>query len=84
MPADTTLNGSAPTETTLRRGVIAAAIGSVTIACPRIMVVAAWLFVLTSWPCFFLMWTWPTLTACKIAVAWLQLLKAGYSGVRHA
>ena len=48
---------------------------------PRIMVVMAWLFFLTSWPCFFLMSAWPTLTACIIAVAWLQLLKAGYSGV---
>ena len=54
------------------------------IARPRIMVVTAWLFVLTSWPCFFLMAAWPTLTACIIAVAWLQLLKAGYSGVLPA
>jgi MFS transporter, MHS family, proline/betaine transporter len=51
------------------------------IARPRIMVVAAWLFFLTSWPCFFLMSAWPTLAACIIAVSWLQLLKAGYSGV---
>ena len=51
------------------------------IARPRIMVVTAWLFVLTSWPCFFLMASWPTLGACIFAVAWLQLLKAGYSGV---
>ncbi|HXP04638.1 MAG TPA: MFS transporter [Stellaceae bacterium] len=48
---------------------------------PRIMVIATWLFFLTSWPCFYLMSAWPTLTACIIAVAWLQLLKAGYSGV---
>jgi len=48
---------------------------------PRIMVVTAWLFFLTSWPAFFLMSAWPTLTACIIAVSWLQLLKAGYSGV---
>ena len=51
------------------------------IARPRIMVVTAWLFFLTSWPCFFLMSAWPTLAACIIAVSWLQLLKAGYSGV---
>jgi MHS family proline/betaine transporter-like MFS transporter len=51
------------------------------IARPRIMVITAWLFFLTSWPCFFLMSAWPTLTACIIAVSWLQLLKAGYSGV---
>ena len=51
------------------------------IARPRIMVATAWLFVLTSWPCFLLMASWPTLAGCIIAVAWLQLLKAGYSGV---
>ena len=48
---------------------------------PRIMVVTAWLFVLTSWPCFFLMASWPRLGTCIFVVAWLQLLKAGYSGV---
>ena len=48
---------------------------------PRIMVITTWLFFLTSWPCFYLMSAWPTLPACIIAVAWLQLLKAGYSGV---
>jgi MHS family proline/betaine transporter-like MFS transporter len=48
---------------------------------PRIMMVAAWLFFFTSWPAFFLMSTWPTLVACMIACSWLQLLKAGYSGV---
>jgi MHS family proline/betaine transporter-like MFS transporter len=48
---------------------------------PRLMVITAWGFVLTSWPCFFLMSALPTLTSCIIAVAWLQFLKAGYSGV---
>ena len=48
---------------------------------PRIMVITAWLFFFTSWPCFFLMSAWPTLAACIVAVSWLQLLKAGYSGV---
>lgn len=48
---------------------------------PRIMVVMAWLFFFTSWPAFFLMSAWPTLAACIVACAWLQLLKAGYSGV---
>ena len=48
---------------------------------PRLMVVTAWLFFLTSWPGFFLMSAWPTLVACIIACSWLQLLKAGYSGV---
>jgi MFS transporter, MHS family, proline/betaine transporter len=48
---------------------------------PLIMVVACWLFVLTSYPAFWLMAGWPSLVACIIAVAWLQLVKAGYSGV---
>jgi len=48
---------------------------------PLIMVVACWLFVLTSYPAFWLMGGWPSLVACIIAVAWLQLVKAGYSGV---
>jgi len=48
---------------------------------PRLMVIMTWLFFFTSWPCFFLMSAWPALTACIIAVSWLQLLKAGYSGV---
>src|SRR6266550_4644037 len=30
---------------------------------------------------FYLMVAWPSLAACVIAVAWLQLVKAGYSGV---
>jgi MHS family proline/betaine transporter-like MFS transporter len=51
------------------------------IARPRIMVVTAWLFVLTSWPCFFLMASWPALWSCIFACTWLQFLKAGYSGV---
>ena len=48
---------------------------------PLIMVVACWLFVLTSYPSFWLMAAWPSLAACIIAVGWLQLVKAGYSGV---
>ena len=48
---------------------------------PLLMVIACWLFVLTSYPAFWLMAAWPSLAACIIAVAWLQLLKAGYSGV---
>jgi len=45
------------------------------------MVITCWLFVLTSYPAFYLMVAWPSLAACVIAVAWLQLVKAGYSGV---
>ena len=48
---------------------------------PLLMVIACWLFVLTSYPAFWLMAAWPSLAACIIAVAWLQLVKAGYSGV---
>ena len=48
---------------------------------PLIMVVACSLFVLTSYPAFWLMAGWPSLSNCIIAVCWLQLLKAGYSGV---
>jgi MHS family proline/betaine transporter-like MFS transporter len=48
---------------------------------PLLMVIACWLFVLTSYSSFWLMAAWPSLAACIIAVAWLQLVKAGYSGV---
>src|SRR5262249_48449207 len=48
---------------------------------PALMVVTCWLFVLTSYPAFYLMAALPSLATCIIAVAWLQLLKAGYSGV---
>ena len=48
---------------------------------PLLMVITCSLFVLTSYPAFYLMAAWPSLTACIMAVGWLQLLKAGYSGV---
>jgi MFS transporter, MHS family, proline/betaine transporter len=48
---------------------------------PLLMVVTCWLFVLTSYPAFYLMAAWPSLVTCVLAVAWLQLVKAGYSGV---
>jgi MHS family proline/betaine transporter-like MFS transporter len=51
------------------------------IARPRLMVIACWLFVLTAYPAFYLMVAWPSLAACILAVGWLQLVKAGYSGV---
>ncbi|HEV2099036.1 MAG TPA: MFS transporter [Stellaceae bacterium] len=47
----------------------------------RLMAVTCSLFVLTSYPAFWLMTAWPSLVACIIAVGWLQLVKAGYSGV---
>src|SRR5438477_401644 len=48
---------------------------------PLLMVISCWLFVLTSYPAFYLMAAWPSLAACIIAVGWLQFVKAGYSGV---
>jgi MHS family proline/betaine transporter-like MFS transporter len=48
---------------------------------PLLMVITCLLFVLTSYPSFWLMAAWPSLAACIVAVAWLQLVKAGYSGV---
>jgi len=45
------------------------------------MVITCSLFVVTSYPAFWLMTAWPSLAACIIAVGWLQLVKAGYSGV---
>ena len=48
---------------------------------PLLMVITCWLFVLTSWPVFWLMGTWPSLATCIVAVAWLQFCKSGYSGV---
>jgi MFS transporter, MHS family, proline/betaine transporter len=48
---------------------------------PLIMVVTCWLFLLTSYPSFWLMAAFPSLAALVIAVAWLNLVKAGYSGV---
>jgi MHS family proline/betaine transporter-like MFS transporter len=48
---------------------------------PLIMVVMCSLFVLTAYPSFYLMVAWPSLVACIIAVGWLNLVKAGYSGV---
>jgi MFS transporter, MHS family, proline/betaine transporter len=48
---------------------------------PLLMMVACCLFVLTSYPAFWLMAAWPSLATCIAAVAWLQLVKAGHSGV---
>ncbi|HEU0157330.1 MAG TPA: MFS transporter, partial [Stellaceae bacterium] len=48
---------------------------------PRLMVVTGWLFLLTAYPVFWLMVAYPSLAACVFAVGWLNLVKAGYSGV---
>jgi MHS family proline/betaine transporter-like MFS transporter len=48
---------------------------------PLLMVVTCWLFVLTPYLAFWLMAAFPSLAACILAVTWLNLIKAGYSGV---
>ncbi|HEX3881814.1 MAG TPA: MFS transporter [Stellaceae bacterium] len=44
---------------------------------PRIMKVMGWLFLLTSYPVFWIMHTWPSLATAIFAVGWLNLIKAG-------
>jgi MHS family proline/betaine transporter-like MFS transporter len=48
---------------------------------PRIMLLAGWLFLLTAYPVFWLMVAAPSLATAMFAVGWLNLVKAGYSGV---
>jgi len=48
---------------------------------PRIMKMMGWLFLLTSYPVFWVMHSWPSLATAIFAVGWLNLIKAGYSGV---
>jgi MFS transporter, MHS family, proline/betaine transporter len=47
----------------------------------RIMLAMCWLFFLTSYPVFYLIVAWPSLAIAIFAVSWLNLIKAGYSGV---
>jgi MFS family permease len=47
----------------------------------RIMLITAWLFLLSAYPCFWLMDAYPSLTTAMFAVGFLNLVKAGYSGV---
>src|SRR5215469_14758442 len=47
----------------------------------RIMIWMAWLFALTAYPVFWLMVAFPSLATCVFAVGFLNLIKAGYSGV---
>jgi MHS family proline/betaine transporter-like MFS transporter len=51
---------------------------------PRIMKVMGWLFLLTSYPAFWIMHSWPSLATAIFAVGWLNLIKAGYSGILPA
>ena len=47
----------------------------------RIMLITAWLFLLASYPSFWLMDAYPSLVTAIFAVGLLNLIKAGYSGV---
>jgi len=47
----------------------------------RIMLITAWLFLLTAYPSFWLMDAHPSLATAIFAVGFLNLIKAGYSGV---
>jgi MFS transporter, MHS family, proline/betaine transporter len=40
-----------------------------------------WLFLLTTYPLFYMMVAWPSLATAIFAAGWLSLVKAGYSGV---
>jgi MHS family proline/betaine transporter-like MFS transporter len=51
------------------------------IARPRIMLAMAWLFVIAAYPTFWLMVAYPSLATAMFAVGFLNLIKAGYSGV---
>jgi MHS family proline/betaine transporter-like MFS transporter len=47
----------------------------------RLMLITAWLFLLTAYPSFWLMDAYPSLATAMFAVGFLNLIKAGYSGV---
>jgi MHS family proline/betaine transporter-like MFS transporter len=47
----------------------------------RLMLITAWLFLLTAYPAFWLMDAYPSLASAMFAVGFLNLIKAGYSGV---
>jgi len=48
---------------------------------PRIMLAMAWLFLIAAYPTFWLMVAYPSLATAMFAVGFLNLIKAGYSGV---
>jgi MHS family proline/betaine transporter-like MFS transporter len=50
----------------------------------RIMLAMAALFLFTAYPLFGVLATYPSLTVIVLVVAWMSLLKAGYSGVLPA
>ena len=47
----------------------------------RLMLITAWLFLLAAYPSFWLMVAFPSLATAIFAVGFLNLIKAGYSGV---
>jgi MFS transporter, MHS family, proline/betaine transporter len=47
----------------------------------RLMLITAWLFLLAAYPSFWLMDAYPSLATAMFAVGFLNLIKAGYSGV---
>jgi len=47
----------------------------------RLMRITAWLFLLAAYPSFWLMDAYPSLATAMFAVGFLNLIKAGYSGV---
>jgi MHS family proline/betaine transporter-like MFS transporter len=47
----------------------------------RIPLAMAWLFLITAYPAFWLMVTYPSLATAMLAVAFLNVIKGGYSGV---
>jgi MFS transporter, MHS family, proline/betaine transporter len=51
------------------------------VARPRIMLAMAWLFAFAAYPTFWLMVAYPSLATAMFAVGFLNLIKAGYSGV---
>jgi len=81
LPASTGFTATLVGGTILAIGCPLAGYWSDRISRPLLMVIACWLFVLTPYPAFYLMTAWPSLAACIVAVGWLQLVKAGYSGV---
>jgi MFS transporter, MHS family, proline/betaine transporter len=49
-----------------------------------ILKATGWLFLLTTYPLFYMMVAWPSLLTAIFAAGWLSLVKAGYSGVLPA
>jgi len=81
LPASTGFTATLVGGTILAIGCPLAGYWSDRISRPLLMVIACWLFVLTPYPAFYLMAASPSLATCILAVGWLQLVKAAYSGV---